>query len=185
MTSTFPGGFGPQDIAGGVGKGIFEVLEQFRAGFDRKPAPRMGRGDVRAAVLALLLEGPKHGYQIIQEIAERSGGAWKPSAGSVYPTLQLLNDEGLIVSEESDGRKTYALTEAGRDEAAEAADKPAPWQTSASRASDRHTALPKAGVELAQVVANVARTGTPEQIDEAVALLDGVRRQLHAILARG
>lgn len=74
----------------------------------------MARGDVRTAVLSLLAEKPMHGYQIINEIAERSGGTWKPSAGSVYPTLQLLADEGLIEAEEQNGRKTYSLTEAGR-----------------------------------------------------------------------
>ena len=91
---------------GRPGQGLWEVMDQLRGMFEQKVAPRMGRGDVRAAVLALLAERPMHGYQIIAEIAERSGGAWKPSPGSVYPTLQLLADEGLISAEESDGRKT-------------------------------------------------------------------------------
>ena len=81
--------------------------------FEKRVAPRMGRGDVRAAVLALLAEQPMHGYQIIREIEERSGGSWKPSPGSVYPTLQLLADEGLISAEESNGRKIYSLTDGG------------------------------------------------------------------------
>src|SRR6188472_4443264 len=90
--------------------------------------PRMGfrgrgrgarRGDVRSAILALLAESPMHGYQIITELGERSGGEWRPSAGSVYPTLQQLEDEGLVRSEASDGRRVMALTDAGR-EAAEA-----------------------------------------------------------------
>ncbi len=187
MSSSFPAGFGsgPQGLAAGLGQSVWEAMEQVRATFEKKVTPRMGRGDVRSAVLSLLAEQPMHGYQIIQEIAERSGGTWKPSAGSVYPTLQLLADEGVIVADEAEGRKTYSLTEAGRDEAREAAEKPSPWQNSAA-ASDagRHAALPKAGIELAQVVAHVARTGTPEQIDEAVSLLDDTRRQLHAILAR-
>ena len=89
---------------------------------------RMGRGDVRTAVLALLAEKPMHGYQIIQQIEERSGGSWKPSPGSVYPTLQLLADEGLIRAEESNGRKTYSLTEEGREVADAAAEKSAPWE---------------------------------------------------------
>jgi hypothetical protein len=74
--------------------------------------------------IAILAEQPMHGYQIIQQIEERSAG-WKPSPGSVYPTLQLLTDEGVVDVEEEGGRKTYSLTEAGR---AEAADKPAPWR---------------------------------------------------------
>ena len=107
MSGTFGEGF--------PGAGMWEAMNQLRGQFEQKVGPRMGRGDVRAAVLALLAEGPMHGYQIIREIEERSGGSWKPSPGSVYPTLQLLADEGLISSEESNGRKTYSLTDAGRD----------------------------------------------------------------------
>ncbi|WP_243274776.1 PadR family transcriptional regulator, partial [Streptomyces albus] len=76
------------------------------------PRGRARRGDVRASILALLKERPMHGYEMIQEIAERSGGAWKPSPGSVYPTLQLLEDEGLIASESEGGKKHFSLTEA-------------------------------------------------------------------------
>ena len=142
----------------------------------------MGRGDVRVAVLALLAERPMHGYQIIQEIEERSGGSWKPSAGSVYPTLQLLADEGLIAAEEAGGRKTYTLTEAGRAETDAAGAKP--WEAPAKE-SGRATALPKAGVELAQAASQVARTGTPEQVQQAVEVLDEARRKLYALLAQG
>ena len=94
--------------------GLWEAMEQLRGQFEQKVGgTRMGKGDVRSAVLALLAEKPMHGYQIIQEIEERSGGSWKPSPGSVYPTLQLLADEGLIKAEESNGRKTYSLTDGG------------------------------------------------------------------------
>ena len=72
---------------------------------------RAGRGDIRAAILALLAEAPKHGYQIIREIAERSEGAWTPSPGSVYPTLQQLTDEGLVRSDETEGKRVYELTD--------------------------------------------------------------------------
>ncbi len=106
--------------------------------------PRMGRGDVRTAVLALLAEKPMHGYQIIREIEERSDGAWKPSPGSVYPTLQLLADEGLISAEESDGRKTYSLTDEGRGRGDADSEKPAPWETPGSaREHGRTGALPE------------------------------------------
>src|SRR4029453_616787 len=132
---------------------------------------RMGRGDVRAAVLALLAEQPMHGYQIIREIDERSGGTWKPSPGSVYPTLQLLDDEGLIRAEESNGRKIYSLTDEGRMEAEAAGDKPAPWGSSGMRDSGPG-ALAKAGMDLAQAAAQVGRSGSPEQVKEAVATLD-------------
>ncbi|MCS5733745.1 PadR family transcriptional regulator [Herbiconiux daphne] len=192
--------------AGGFGTGmntdsIWQAMEQFRARFEKKVGSRVGRGDVRAAVLALLAEQPMHGYQIIHEIEERSGGSWKPSAGSVYPTLQLLADEGLVSAEESNGRKTYALTETGRVEAASAVAS-APWASdfggngtgtgsstgagSGSGDGDRrdHTALPKAGFELAQAAAQVGRTGTPEQVKQAVAELEDARRRLYAILAQ-
>lgn len=145
----------------------------------------MARGDVRAAVLALLAEEPMHGYQIIHEIEERSGGAWRPSAGSVYPTLQLLADEGLIAAEEKNGRKTYSLTDVGREAVADAADTPAPWETSGARHAGRVTALPKAGMELAGAAAQVAQTGTPEQVEQAVQILDDARRKLYSLLAQG
>ena len=181
------GGFGGSSSGWGQGRsgpGLWEVMDQLRGMFEQKVAPRMGRGDVRAAVLAILAERPMHGYQIISEIAERSGGAWKPSAGSVYPTLQLLADEGLISAEEADGRKTYSLTDAGRAEAEASADRPAPWQTPSARDFGPVGALPKAGIELAQAAAQVGRTGTPEQVKQAVEVLDEARRRLYSILAQ-
>lgn len=187
----FDSPFGPRGLggvfggAGGPGGGLWDALDQLRQSFEQRTGgpTRMARGDVRAAVLALLAERPMHGYQIIHEIEERSGGAWKPSAGSVYPTLQLLADEGLISAEEQNGRKTYSLTAAGEENLAEAGDTPAPWEAFASRQSSPLTALPKAGAELASVVAQVARTGTPEQVEAAVAALDDTRRRLYSILA--
>ena len=167
---------------------IAEAMEQLRSAFEKGvgsggSAPRMNRGDVRTAVLTLLLERPMHGYQIIQLIEERSGGSWKPSAGSVYPTLQLLADEGLVSAQESNGRKTYSLTEAGRAAAGEAGEKSAPWEGT-SRDHSRVTALPKAGVELAQAAAQVGRSGSPEQVQQAVEILDDARRKLYALLAQ-
>jgi len=150
--------------------------------FEQRFSTRMGRGDVRAAILALLAEKPMHGYQIIHEIDERSDGAWKPSPGSVYPTLQLLADEGLIQAQESGGRKTYSLTDLGREEA-ESAEGRAPWEASGGR-DPRISALPKAGMKLAQAAAQVARGGTPEQAQQAVDVLDDARRKLYSILAQ-
>jgi DNA-binding PadR family transcriptional regulator len=176
-------GFGGRPGAG-PGGGIWEAMEQLRASFEQRTgSPRMARGDVRAAVLALLAEQPMHGYQIIQEIEERSGGAWKPSAGSVYPTLQLLADEGLIEAAEQGGRKTYSLTEAGRAVADEASETPAPWEGPGARAGAQFGALPKAGVDLAGAVAQVGRSGSPEQVQQAIDVLDEARRKLYAILA--
>jgi DNA-binding PadR family transcriptional regulator len=181
------GGFGGR--RGGFGEnwsgaGAWEAMEQLRGQFERKVGGRMGRGDVRAAVLALLAEKPMHGYQIIREIEDRSGGAWKPSPGSVYPTLQLLADEGFISAEESNGRKTYSLTDEGRRIAEAAADQPAPWDAQSVRDAGRAPALPKAGIELAQAAAQVGRSGTPEQVKQAVAVLEEARRKLYSILAQ-
>src|ERR1700733_3983912 len=151
------GGFGRSgSFSGGS---VWEAMEQLRGQFERKVGARMGRGDVRAAVLALLAEKAMHGYQIIQEIEERSGGAWKPSPGSVYPTLQLLSDEGLIAATESNGRKTYSLTDEGRKLADASAGEPAPWEAPGAKDGGRTSALPKASVELAHAVAQVGRSG--------------------------
>ena len=167
-----------------TGSAVWDAMEQLRGQFEQKAGTRMGRGDVRAAVLAILAEKPMHGYQIMAEIEERSGGTWKPSPGSVYPTLQLLADEGLIRAEESGGRKTYSLTEEGRLVADAAADRSAPWEAQGSRPGGRAGALPKAGLDLAQAAAQVGRSGKPAQVDEAVAVLDEARRKLYAILAK-
>ncbi|MEY9775465.1 DNA-binding PadR family transcriptional regulator [Arthrobacter sp. MW3 TE3886] len=180
MRSSYPaGGFRGSNV-----DSMWQAVEELRSRFEKRSGSRAGRGEVRSAVLALLAERPMHGYQIIREIEERSGGTWKPSAGSVYPTLQLLADEGLIHAEESNGRKIYSLTDAGREEMA-GAGMSAPWESAGPESGSGFAALPKAGVELAQAAAQVGRTGTPEQVQEAVAVLDEARRRLYAILAKG
>lgn len=195
MSDSYGSGFGSSSSnwgKGNPGQGLWEAMDQLRGMFEQKVAPRMGKGDVRAAVLALLAEKPMHGYQIISEISERSGGAWKPSAGSVYPTLQLLADEGLITAEEEGGRKTYTLTEMGRAEAATSADR-APWPTGGTTGGSTGSGrrdfgnagpLAKSGMDLAQAAAQVGRTGTPEQVKQAVDILDEARRRLYSILAQ-
>ena len=185
----FFGGSGFGAGPGGPASAIFEAMDQLRKSFESRPSggSRMARGDVRTAVLSLLAEKPMHGYQIINEIAERSGGTWKPSAGSVYPTLQLLADEGLIEAEEQNGRKTYSLTEAGRAVADETTETPAPWVSSSkdgNRDNARFSALPKAGVDLAAAAAQVGRSGSPEQVQQTIEVLDEARRKLYSILAQ-
>lgn len=177
--SSTAGAFG----LGGNMEGVWQRMEEMRSTFEKRAGSRVGKGDVRAAVLALLAEKPMHGYQIIREIEERSGGAWKPSAGSVYPTLQLLADEGLIQVEESNDRKIYSLTEAGREVVA-GDDATAPWATTEAETGTGFAALPKAGFELAQAAAQVGRTGSPEQVQEAVAILEESRRKLYSLLAK-
>lgn len=163
--------------------GMWQAVEEFRSRFEKRSGGRAGRGELRTAILALLAERPMHGYQIIREIEERSGGSWKPSAGSVYPTLQLLSDEGFVSSEEANGRKIYALTEAGREDVA-SSETAAPWGSVGAASGPGFAALPKAGVELAQAAAQVGRTGTPQQVREAVTVLEEARRRLYAILAQ-
>ena len=198
MNNAFPsnpfGGSGFGAGSGGPASAIFDAMDQLRKSFEKsfeqRPSggSRMAKGDVRTAVLSLLAERPMHGYQIINEIAERSGGSWKPSAGSVYPTLQLLADEGLIVAEEQNGRKTYSLTEAGREVAVESTETPAPWESQSKGESlhdnPRYSALPKAGVDLAAAAAQVGRSGSTEQVQQAVEILDEARRRLYTILAQ-
>jgi DNA-binding PadR family transcriptional regulator len=185
----FSGGF--RGSGGGrAGSELWDTLQQLRDGFEQRfgnvmssGGGRMAKGDVRAAILALLAEQPMHGYQIIHEIEERSNGSWKPSPGSVYPTLELLADEGLTTATESGGKKTYSLTEAGRAEA-EAAGGKAPWESSSTSQESRTSALPKSGMKLAQAAAAVGRSGSAEQVKQAVEVLDEARRKLYSILAQ-
>lgn len=143
---------------------------------------RARRGDVRASILALLKDQPRHGYEIIQEIAERSGGAWKPSPGSVYPTLQLLEDEGLISSATEGGKKLFTLTDTGRTEAE--AGPEAPWEE-AGRGVDWDSLheIRKAGGGLVDAFRQVWATGTPAQRDKALAVVNEARKKLYLILA--
>lgn len=145
---------------------------------------RMRRGDVKSAVIRLLNESPMHGYQIIHEIESRSGGAWKPSPGSVYPTLQLLADEGLIVSHEADGRRTYSLTDTGREYAAAEQETPAPWMVGNERPSGPRSNLAQAGLKVAKTAAAVAHSGDADQMNKAAAILDDARKALSAILSQ-
>lgn len=145
------------------------------------PGMRARRGDIRAAVLRLLAEQPMHGYQIIQELSARSGGAWSPSAGSVYPTLQLLADEGLISAEETAGKKVFSLTEAGIAAVAETAGQPAPWEE-ASQGDTGMGEYREAAGRLMQAVFQIG-TGTKEQRTAAIEILTETRKKLYAILA--
>ncbi|HXY33323.1 MAG TPA: PadR family transcriptional regulator [Planctomycetaceae bacterium] len=140
------------------------------------------RANVRAAILALLNERSMHGYEMIQELDQRTGGVWRPSPGSVYPTLQLLEDEGLVASQESGGRKAYSLTEKGREEANQAAEH-APWMEFSEEtvSSGHNTREAVAGVlnALRQIRCGRDRT----QWSRAVEVLNETRRKLYAILA--
>src|SRR5262245_3787599 len=122
MHTPSPGRRGRRSAHRDPGRAWFrEFLLDFRNG---KPSVR--RGDVRTAILTALQDEPMHGYQVIRVLEDRSGGHWRPSAGSVYPTLQQLEDEGLVRSEEIDGRRTYRLTDEGQKYTATLADTQSP-----------------------------------------------------------
>jgi DNA-binding PadR family transcriptional regulator len=151
-------------------------------GFSR--GPRARRGDVRAALLILLAEEPRNGYQLMQEIERRSGGLWRPSPGSVYPALAQLEDEGLVRIEERDGRRTYVLTDAGRASVDERRhDLGAPWEEMSESVDDAAASVFKELRLVGMAAAQIAHVGTERQIAEARTALANVRRSLYALLA--
>ncbi|MFD0885744.1 PadR family transcriptional regulator, partial [Streptosporangium algeriense] len=144
------------------------------------------RGDVRAAILALLSEEPRNGYQIIQEIAKRSQGGWKPSPGAVYPALQQLTDEGLVLSEETDGRKSFQLTEAGRAYVAEHQEElRAPWEEMTPDLGESSWELMDLARQSAVALFQVLQNGSEAQIRQARQIMIDTRRKLYQILADG
>jgi DNA-binding PadR family transcriptional regulator len=136
------------------------------------------RGEVRLLILSVLARQPMHGYEVIQELEQQSGGRWRPSAGSVYPTLQQLADEGLVTSQDIDGRRTYTLTEEGTAAAA-AAPPREDWQADVGRGPD----LRRPALELARAALQVAAVGTPHARREAERVLNDARRDLYRLLA--
>lgn len=180
-------GFGPGGrFAPGFGPGFGGFGPGFGGGFGGGPRGGRGRGrsrrgDVRAAILVLLTDRPMHGYEMIQEIAERSNGLWKPSPGSVYPTLQLLVDEGLIVGAESDGsRKLFTLTEQGRTAAGAVASPP--WDEIAEGVDPGQLNLREAVGQLFGAVAQSAHTASPQQQQRIVDIVNNARREVYQIL---
>lgn len=144
--------------------------------------PQAERGSIRAALLALLAEGPMHGYQMIRELSTRTGGAWQPSPGSVYPTLQLLEDEGLVRVEQQDERRVYTLTDAGRA-AVEQRTGPPPWKAAAGAPGEESHDLRALAMGVAAAFMQVMQSGTPAQRTQARTVLIDARRALYRILA--
>jgi DNA-binding PadR family transcriptional regulator len=147
---------------------------------------RASRGDVRTAALLLLAEEPLNGYQIMQELEARSEGMWRPSPGSVYPALQQLEDEGLIRSEETEGRRLYHLTDAGRAHVAERPeDQPAPWESFTDTLTDQHAETGALMRDVGMAFVQVLHAGSEAQVAEAGKVLAETRRSLYRILADG
>jgi DNA-binding PadR family transcriptional regulator len=160
-------GFGRHEMSRGRGRG--------------RGRHRVRRGDVRSAVLALLDDRPMHGYEMIQELEERTGGRWRPSAGSIYPTLQLLEDEGLVTAEEVEGRKVYSLTDAGQKEAPARTEEARPWEE-----GDEDSPRFQARKELFRLMGaakQVARADDEEQLTRATEVLRDARKKLYGLLA--
>jgi DNA-binding PadR family transcriptional regulator len=176
----FPGGPGAFGGPGGWfgGPGAFQRVREFRGG---RPAAR----PVRPAVLALLAEEPMHGYQLMQEIRRRTHDRWRPSPGSVYPILQQLEDEGLVHTVETAGRRVAELTEAGREHVAgRAAEFAALWEEpEEDPGADRFAALWHALGELSGAAAQVGYSGTEAQVAEVKKILADARRRVYAVLA--
>ncbi len=144
---------------------------------------RARRGEVRAAILELLEERPMHGYELMRELESRSGGVWRPSPGSIYPTLQMLEDEGLVSGSDVEGRRTFALTDAGRREAAGRADGPPPWEEVAGEVGEEVAGLREASLQLGAAVMQVARLGSRERMQKALDILKDARRRIYTLLA--
>jgi DNA-binding PadR family transcriptional regulator len=161
-----------------------------REGFDFEGGPffgrgpRAARGDIRVATLQLLDEEPMHGYQIMSEIRERSGGVWKPSPGSVYPTLQQLEDEGLIASDGRGGKKVFHLTEAGHAAvAAIPAESATPWLDVRGGIDPAMVELRRGVGQVTTAVMQVVQVGSDQQMKAAQKILSDTRRQLYRLLA--
>jgi DNA-binding PadR family transcriptional regulator len=162
-------------------QGLFGLAQQTKS-----RGPKVRRGDVRAAILDVLAVEPMNGYQIIQQIAERSGGAWKPSPGSVYPTVQQLEDEGLVEADENGGRRLLRLTDAGRDYVEAHPDEMAATWRAFDESADEDTGDLKPVIgQVMSAVWQIIVSGSPTQQAEAAEILSETRRRLYGLLAEG
>lgn len=145
---------------------------------------RTSRGDIRLAILALVSEQPRHGYEIIQAIEERSAGRWRPSPGSIYPTVAQLEDEGLVDTEKLDGRRMVTLTAAGTTYVDEhGAELAAVWDKAGESTDEPNDALRSEAGQLVAAVRQVAGVGNPEQVQAAIAALADARKAIYRLLA--
>lgn len=131
----------------------------------------------------LLDEEPRNGYQLMQELERRSQGAWRPSSGSVYPTLSQLEDEGLVVASKDESNRVYRLTDAGKAYVAKNRDElGTPWEVETSSADPRWEIM-NLMREIGPALGQVLKFGTAEQIAEARRIVSEARRALYRLLA--
>lgn len=155
-------------------------------GHGRGPWSRARRGHVRAAILSVLGDEPMHGYEIMQRLEQRSGGVWRPSPGSVYPTLQMLEDEGLIKGVEADGKRVYALTEAGKKAAAESRERHGtPWEQGEDQDASPRSRLRRSVFQLGAAAKQVGAAGTTSQVEQTLEILAEARKRIYTLLAEG
>jgi DNA-binding PadR family transcriptional regulator len=164
-----------RDVGRRRGPGRHGHYEGFGPGGRR----RMRRGDIRTAVLAVLAEQPRHGYEVIQALEEKTDRAWRPSPGSIYPMLQMLEDEGLARSTEREGKRVYELTDSGTAEAAERIEDAGgpPWTARGNGG------LRGAVMQLNEAARQVGGAGSAEQVERAVQIVTDARKQLYRILS--
>ena len=141
---------------------------------------RAMKGGVRAAILALLAEGPMHGYQMISEVADRTRGGWVPSPGSVYPALQLLSEQGLVAGEVDGGRRCYALTEAGWTAVDGAG--PPPWTSMAAHGDALDARLSDVEAKAHSALTHLRSAGSADQKVRAIEVMTQARHALYQIL---
>ena len=152
--------------------------------FGRRRGSRARRGDVRAGILALLAESPRNGYQIMQELSERSRGMWRPSPGSVYPALQQLQDEGLVRSEEAGTGRVFHLTDSGRKYIEEhQAETEAPWDWATNETDEELFDLMGQIRHIAAALWQISSSGQADQIAQARKVLTDAKRALYRILS--
>ena len=169
----------------GHGHGHGGPGSRFRGGSGRREG-RRPRGDVRAAVLVLLEEQPRNGYQLIQELAERSNEAWRPSPGSIYPVLQQLEDEGLVEASAAGTGRPYELTAAGRTLVTEQREQLGkPWESADLDFAGPARELMGTAREVVMAARQVLVAGSPAQVLRATSILTDTRRALYGILADG
>ncbi len=156
---------------------------------EQQRGPRVRRGDVRAAILDVLATEPMNGYQLITQITERTQGAWKPSPGSVYPTLSQLEDEGLVEGDDARGRRVLRLTDEGRAyveaNAEELAGVWTPFAEPERAAGPDYSSLKPEIGQVMSAVWQIVSTGTEQQRRDAIEILVDTRRRLYGLLADG